>query len=516
MQEIRCPKCGEVFQVDETGYQQIAHQVRDQEFARELKRREEELNASRKRELELIRLQEEKEHTADLAKKDDEISARDRKIAELQAQVDAGELEKNLAVSRAVEQKNQEMSREAKAHSASLTQKDEELLAKDRKIAELQARINAGELEKNLAVSQAVEQKNQEMSRKTQQHSENLMQKDEAIAAREQKITELQAKLAASETEKQLAVAQAIEKKNEELSQRDSEIVRLSGELQIQETENRLSEKSIRDQYEEKLKLKDEQIEYYKDFKARQSTKMIGESLEQHCLTQFNTLRMTAFPNAYFEKDNDARSGSKGDFIYRERSEDGTEFISIMFEMKNEADATATKHKNEDFFKELDKDRREKGCEYAILVSLLEIDNEFYNNGIVDVSYRYPKMYVIRPQFFIPIITLLRNAAQNALQYRQQLQIIRNQQVDILHFEENMNAFKEGFARNYRLASEKFKTAIDEIDKTITHLQKTKEALLSSENNLRLANNKAEDLSIKKLTKNAPSVKAMFDALDGE
>ena len=266
--------------------------------------------------------------------------------------------------------------------------------------------------------------------------------------------------------------------------------------------------------YEDRLKLKDEQIEYYKDFKARQSTKMVGESLEQHCLNQFNSIRMTAFPNAYFEKDNDARSGSKGDFIFREAGADGTEFISIMFEMKNEMDETATKHKNEDFFKELDKDRRQKNCEYAVLVSLLEIDNELYNNGIVDVSYKYEKMYVIRPQFFIPMITLLRNAALNSLQYKQELQVVKNQQIDILHFEENMNAFKEGFARNYRIASDRFKTAIDEIDKTITHLQKTKDALLSSENNLRLANNKADDLSIKKLTKNAPAVREMFEELD--
>ena len=281
----------------------------------------------------------------------------------------------------------------------------------------------------------------------------------------------------------------------------------------LQETENRLKEKSLREQYQSALRLKDEQIEYYRDFKARQSTKMIGESLEQHCLDQFNAIRMTAFPTAYFEKDNDARTGSKGDFIFREASQDGTEFISIMFEMKNEMDATATKHKNEDFFKELDKDRREKKCEYAVLVSMLESDSELYNNGITDVSYRYPKMYVIRPQCFIPMITLLRNAALNSLQYRQELQTVRNQQLDILHFEENMNTFKESFARNYRLASEKFSTAIEEIDKTIAHLQKTKEALLSSENNLRLANSKAEDLSIKKLTKNAPAVKAMFDDL---
>ena len=408
MQEIRCPKCGEVFQVDETGYEQIVRQVRDQEFTREIERREKELESKREKELELIRLQEEKDYSANIAQKDAEIAARNLKIAELQAKLDAGE------------------------------------------------------------------------------------------------------------TAMKLAVAEAVEKKNEELSRKTSEIANLKGEMKSIETESRLNEKSIREQYEDKLKLKDEQIEYYKDFKARQSTKMIGESLEQHCLTQFNSLRMTAFPNAYFEKDNDARSGSKGDFIYRESAEDGIEFISIMFEMKNEADMTATKHKNEDFFKELDKDRKEKGCEYAILVSLLEIDNELYNNGIVDVSYKYPKMYVIRPQFFIPMITLLRNAARNSLQYRQELQLVRNQQVDILHFEENMNAFKEGFARNYRLASEKFATAIDEIDKTIDHLQKTKAALLSSENNLRLANNKADELTIKKLTKNAPSVKAMFDELKKE
>lgn len=459
MQEIKCPKCGEVFQVDETGYSQIAQQVRDKEFVKEIERRERELEAKQEKELELIRLQEEKEYTAGINKKDTEISAKDQLIAELQAKLDASETAKNLAI------------------------------------------------------SEAIEKKNQEISNGVREHSENLMKKDAEISARDQKITELQAKLDASETTIKLAVAEAVEKKNEELSQKTSEIADLKGELKSKETENQLNEKSLKEQYEDRLRLKDEQIEYYKDFKARQSTKMIGESLEQHCLTQFNSIRMTAFPNAYFEKDNDTKTGSKGDFIYRECGEDGTEFISIMFEMKNEADTTATKHKNEDFFKELDKDRKEKACEYAILVSLLEVDNELYNNGIVDVSYKYPKMYVIRPQFFIPIITLLRNAAQNSLHYRQELQMVRNQQVDILHFEDNMNAFKEGFARNYRLASEKFTAAIEEIDKTIDHLQKTKAALLSSENNLRLANNKADELSIKRLTKNAPTVKAMFDDL---
>ena len=335
---------------------------------------------------------------------------------------------------------------------------------------------------------------------------------EKALVAKDRAIEQLEARLGHSETEKELAVSQAVREKEKALSQSAAEITELKGRLSNKAVENELREQAMQREYEDKLRLKDEQIEYYKDFKARQSTKMIGESLEQHCLNQFNALRMTAFPAAYFEKDNDVRKGSKGDFIFREAA-DGIEFISIMFEMKNEMDETAAKHKNEDFLKELDKDRRQKGCEYAVLVSLLERDNELYNGGIVDVSYRYEKMYVIRPQFFIPMITLLRNAAINSLMYRRELEAARHQQVDILHFEENMNAFKEGFARNYRIASDKFKTAIDEIDKTISHLQKTKEALLSSENNLRLANNKAEDLSIKRLTKNAPAVKEMFEGL---
>lgn len=452
MQEIRCPHCGEVFQVDESGYDQIAQQVRDREFAKELERRAQALEEKRAQELEVLRLQQEQAHTALLTQKDTELSARDQKIAQLEAQLSASETAKNLAVSEALGKKNEELAQSNRAHTDSLTQKDAQIAA-------------------------------------------------------------LEAQLAASETEKQLAVARAVEQKNEELSQKTTEIAGLKVELKSKETESERKEKSLKEQYEEKLRDKDEQIEYYKDFKARQSTKMIGESLEQHCLTQFNAIRMTAFPHAYFEKDNDARTGSKGDFIYRECAEDGTEFISIMFEMKNEADTTATKHKNEDFFRELDKDRTEKHCEYAVLVSLLEIDSEFYNNGIVDVSYRYPKMYVIRPQFFIPMITLLRNAAQNALRYRQELQTVRSQQIDISHFEENMNQFKEGFGRNFRLASERFTKAIDEIDKTIKMLEKTKADLLASENNLRLANNKAEDLSIKRLTKNAPSLRAMFDEL---
>ena len=284
----------------------------------------------------------------------------------------------------------------------------------------------------------------------------------------------------------------------------------LNNKLELSKNEYIIKEKNLKESYEEKIKTKEEQIAYYKDFKAKQSTKMIGESLEQHCYNEFNKLR-PLFKNAYFEKDNDAKTGSKGDFIFRDYDEDGNEIVSIMFEMKNEADKTEKKHKNEDFLKELNKDRIEKKCEYAVLVSLLEIDNDYYNEGIVDVSHIYEKMYVIRPQFFIPLITLIRNLSQKSLEYRKELQIIQNQNIDISHFEENMNSFKEAFGRNYRLASEKFKKAIDEIDKTIDHLQKTKEALLSSENNLRLANNKAEDLTIKKLTNGNETMKKLFE-----
>jgi hypothetical protein len=293
--------------------------------------------------------------------------------------------------------------------------------------------------------------------------------------------------------------------------------------VKIKDTEKQLLEKSISEKYQAELKEKDaiikhkdEEIALRKDMKLKLSTKMIGETLEQHCETEFNKLRATAFQSAYFEKDNDSKTGSKGDFIYKETDDAGNEIISIMFEMKNEGDETATKKRNEDFFKELDKDRNEKKCEYAVLVSLLEADSEYYNSGIVDVSHKYPKMYVVRPQFFIPIITLLRNAAMNSIQYKAELTLVKSQNIDITNFEEKMNKFKEGFARNYDLASRKFKTAIDEIDKTIDHLQKTKDALLSSDNNLRLANQRAEDLTIKKLTHGNPTMKAKFDELNKE
>ena len=326
------------------------------------------------------------------------------------------------------------------------------------------------------------------------------------ISEKEKKIAELGSKMQALESNKKLELI-------ESSTIKEKEIADLKAKLQLREKEAELEKNSIKEKYEIEIKQKDETIAFYKDFKAKQSTKMIGESLEQHCEIEFNRLRMTAFQNAEFGKDNDAKTGSKGDYIYREYDKSGTEIISIMFEMKNEGDETATKKKNEHFFKELDKDRNEKKCEYAILVSMLEADNELYNNGIVDVSYAYDKMYVIRPQFFIPIITLLRNAAMNSLKYKQEVALMREQNIDITNFEEDLNAFKEGFARNYDLASRKFKAAIDEIDKTITHLQKTKDALLSSENNLRLANNTAYDLTVKKLVQKNPTMKEKFDQL---
>jgi len=403
MQELKCPNCGEVFQVDESSYDSIIKQVRDKEFIREI---EERANYYAR----------EKEAAVKLAKTE---------IAE--------DLNKKLAT-------------------------------KDAEIIQLQA--------------------------------------------------ELKSKTDALETEKKLAINEAVNAREKEISEQREKIAQLNGLIETNSKTAQLKEQTLKESYEEKLKGKDEQIAYYRDLKARQSTKMVGETLEQHCEIEFNKLRSTGFQNAYFEKDNDARTGSKGDFIFKEFADDGTEFISIMFEMKNEMDETATKHKNEDFFKELDKDRNEKKCEYAVLVSLLAADNELYNTGIVDVSYKYPKMYVIRPLFFIPMITLLRNASLNALQYKRELAVIRSQNIDISHFEEDINEFKDKFARNYRLASEKFKKAIEEIDKTIDHLQKTKDALLSSENNLRLANNKAEELSIKRLTRNNATMAAKFAELD--
>ena len=326
----------------------------------------------------------------------------------------------------------------------------------------------------------------------------------EDAAKREREIESLKAKLQAAEVEKKLALSEAVQSLEKE---RDS----LKGDLKLAKVENELNAKAVEDKLTSQIMDRDAEIERLRDFKAKLSTKMVGETLEIHCQTEFDRIRATAFPRAYFEKDNDSRSGSKGDYIFRDSDESGTEFISVMFEMKNESDTTATKKKNEDFFKELDKDRNEKGCEYAVLVSLLEPDSELYNTGIVDVSHRYPKMYVVRPQFFIPIITLLRNAAQNSLQYKSELALVKAQNIDVANFEDELESFKSGFAKNYDLAARKFTDAIDEIDKAIERLGKVKEALVGSERNLRLANDKAQDVTIKKLTKNNPTMAAKFE-----
>ena len=376
---------------------------------------------------------------------------------------------------------------------------------------EIDNRLKLAEQEKVNAVQLTAAQVESKMK---DQIAEKERQLVAAQAEMNRVSSELNLKIEQAKLEQQLSVSEAVKAMEKE---RDG----LQNTLNQKQLETQLLEKSLQEQFQatlktkdEIIKLKDEEIAMRKDMKLKLSTKMIGETLEQHCENEFNKLRATAFPNAYFEKDNNSSSGSKGDFIYRETDEQGNEIISIMFEMKNEGDETAAKKRNEDFFKELDKDRMEKKCEFAVLVTMLEAESELYNTGIVDVSYKYPKMYVVRPQFFIPIITLLRNAALNSMKYKAELALMRNQNIDITNFEDKINAFKEGFARNYDLASRKFQTAIEEIDKTILHLQKTKEALLSSENNLRLANNKAEDLSIKRLVQGNPTMKAKFDDLD--
>ncbi len=420
MNEIKCPNCKAVFQINEQDYDSIVKQIRDNEFEREIKIREKQFQDDKEKTLKLQEVELKNKITKEMNEKDIEISELKNKI----------------------------------------------------KIAENDVTTK---LEKKYS---------------------------EEISTKILEINDLKNKIKLKEKEEELKIKNALVEKEKEISE-------LNTKIETTKNEHILKEQNLKEKYEDKLKDKDEQIAYYKDFKAKQSTKMIGESLEQHCNNEFNKLR-PLFKNVYFEKDNDAKTGSKGDFIFREFDDAGIEIISIMFEMKNEADETATKHKNEDFFKELDKDRKEKNCEYAVLVSLLEIENDYYNVGIVDVSHKYNKMYVIRPQFFIPLITLLRGASLNSLKFKKELQIIQNQNIDISHFEENMNSFKESFSRNYQLASTKFKKAIEEIDKTIDHLQKTKEALLSSENNLRIANNKAEDLTINKLTKNSPTMREMF------
>lgn len=441
MHEIICPHCNKAFKVDETGYADILKQVRDSEFEQQLHDR------------------------LELAEKD---------------KLNAIELAKSKVGS------------ELQVTAA----------AKDAEIQELKAKLDAGEVMRKLAVTEALSTLEKERDALANQLVQAKQDKQAASTLAE-------AKHAANEVAQKLAITEAVsvvEKNRDELK---------SG-LEKAELEKELAEKALKDKYETQIKDRDDAIERLRDMKARLSTKMVGETLEQHCETEFNRIRATAFPRAYFEKDNDARTGSKGDYIFRDSDEASTEIVSMMFEMKNESDTTATKKKNEDFLKELDKDRTEKGCEYAVLVSLLEPDSELYNTGIVDVFHRYPKMYIVRPQFFLPIITLLRNAAMKSLEYKTELALVKAQNVDITNFEDDLDKFKTAFTKNYDLASRKFHTAIDEIDKSIDHLQKTKEALLGTDRNLRLASNKAQDVTIKKLTRSNPTMATKFEELDNQ
>lgn len=457
MNEIRCPNCGKTFYIDEAGYAEILNQVRNDAFEKELHERFLLIEKDKKSEIELVQ-----------AKLANEM---EKKIAEKNAEVERlkTELKSNTEL---IQAQAREMLKE-------------EVSKKEAEIERLKAELKA-----NTELVQA-------------KATETL--KDE-VAKREAEIAKLKEELKSAEIAKQLALKESISDLEKE---RDD----LRRSLELKEAELKLREATLKEKYETQIRDREETIERLKDLKAKLSTKMVGETLEQHCEIEFNKIRATAFPKAYFEKDNDARTGSKGDYIFREYDDNGTELISIMFEMKNENDTTATKKKNEDFFKELDKDRTEKGCEYAVLVSMLEPNSELYNTGIVDVSYRYPKMYVIRPQFFIPMITLLRNAALNTLKYKNELAEVKAQNIDIANFEEELNKFKEAFGRNYELASQKFAKAIEEIDKSIDHLQKIKDALLGADRNLRLANDKAQDVTIKKLTKGNPTMAAKFEEL---
>jgi len=460
MHEIICPHCDKAFKIDEAGYAEILKQVRNDDFEQQLHERLELAEKEKVTEVELAKSNMQNDMQAAGAAKDSEIKG-------LKAELDAGEITKKLAVTEALNTVEKE--RDTLANELARVKQDS------------QAALTLAEVTRSKELQDSATAKNTE-------------------------IQELKAQLTSSEIAQRLAITEAVSVVEKE---RDT----FKSDLKQAELQKQLAETSLKDKYETQIKDRDDAIDRLRDMKARLSTKMVGETLEQHCETEFNRIRATAFPSAYFEKDNDASGGSKGDYIFRDLDEAGTEIVSIMFEMKNENDETATKKKSEDFFKELDKDRNEKNCEYAILVSLLEPDSELYNSGIVDVSHRFQKMYVVRPQFFIPIITLLRNAAQNSMKYKTELAIVKSQNIDITNFEDELDTFKTGFARNYDLASKKFKIAISEIDKTIDHLQKTKDALLSSENNLRLANNKADDLSVKKLTRKNPTMAAKFSDL---
>lgn len=461
MKEIKCPHCGQLFTIDESNYDSIVKQIRDHEFYDELKKREAEYNEKLELQKELV--------------EKDLMGRANVKLNEQKAEIE------NLKNQLKLVEKEHE--NELNLKTSSLKEEINTLNAK-----------RQGEIDK-ITASKDIE------------ISELKSKANATVLDLKSKIEILNQQVKNGDTEKELAVNKAISELKET---KDLEINKAKNELEIYKSEMANKFDSMKDSYEQQLSAKQELVDYYKDFKTKMSTKMIGESLEQHCANEFNKNRMGMFRNAYFEKDNEVVEGSKGDFVFRDFDEDGVEIISIMFEMKNEADTTSTKHKNEDFFDKLDKDRNRKKCEYAVLVSLLESDSELYNGGIVDVSYRYPKMYVIRPQFFIPLITLLRNAALNATEYKKQLLIEKNNNLDIAHFEENMENFKVAFGKNFETASKKFSTAIDEIDKTIDHLKKVKENLLSSDRQLRLANDKAQDLTIKKLTKNAPSLAEKF------
>lgn len=464
MAEITCPKCHATFTISEEEYKSIRMQLRDQEFVTALHEREQAFEQSKLDAVKIAEAAVTKELQQVISKKTAEISS-------LKAQLVTKTTENELAVKNAVADK-------------------------EKQIAELAAKIEAAREAKSAAVN-------------------------EVVAQKETEIATLKAQIQANKTEQDLAVQKAVAEKADELNQKVIEIEQLKGQIDSKAKEAELAQNNLKASYEQQLKFKDEEIERYKDFKAKQSTKMIGESLEVFCKNEFDKMRPVGFQNATFEKDNKiSESGSKGDFIFRE-TEEGVEFISIMFEMKNEMDTTATKHKNEDFFKELDKDRKEKKCEYAVLVTLLEPENDLYNNGIVDVSYKYEKMYVVRPQFFIPIITLLRNAARNSLKYRKELAVVQNQNIDITNFEEKLNGFKEKFDRDCRLADKNFEDAINDIDKTIKNLEKIKKELQLTVSHLKLADNKLQDITIKKLVRGNPTMAAKFaelktEAPDGE
>lgn len=534
MNEIKCPHCGKVFQVDERGFADILRQVRTAEFDKEIAQREGMLQERNAQAVKLAVAKAQQDAQAEAAQRDARIAEletrlaaekREREQAEKSSQLEhANELEAALAKKQVeIAQLQADVKRLSADHDAEnriAKAEHERLLSdataqRDAEIAALRQQISSQESAFKQQLESQVQHYSQKMAadkaesaRAAAEESAKLQQ---TIAAQKQQI---ESQTQQFKAEKELAVSEA---RAAAERQRDE----LAAQVKLQEAQSAQEKAALREKManelaakDELIKYKDEEIARVKEMKARLSTKMVGESLERHCETEFNKIRATAFPHAYFEKDNDVVEGTKGDFVFRETDPaTGEEVVSIMFEMKNENDETRTKHKNEDFFAKLDSDRKKKGCEYAVLCTMLEPDNDLYNEGIVDVSYRYEKMYVIRPQFFIPIISILRNAALSALQYKTELAEVRNQNIDITNFENSMEDFKTKFARNYDLASRKFQTAIDEIDKTIDHLQKTKEALLGSERNLRLANDKAQDLTIKKLTRKNPTMKAKFAAL---